>query len=241
MLQNLESCSYPYCARSTTTVAKQICIPCSVSWFAAEAGVSAADDRGDETTEPRPPAPTWNAVPTTAAAAMAAGPLPPAPADPAPPAPPGPSPEEPSDDAGAASAPAPKGRRVLVPAGDHLWGGRGGAASVVAVCPRTAAVLEPCGLPEGPCAQFPPAEEERGPAEDEPPRRLHLVCRRGARLWGQVRAGAARHSRGAGVPGAPPSQPPRSWRGPSRYRREPSPPLPSPPPYPLSVPAGTDH
>jgi hypothetical protein len=165
----------------------------------------------DDPPEPRPPAPTWNAVPTTAAAAMAAGPLPPAPADPpAPPAPPGPSPdsEQPGDDADAASAPAPKARRAIVPAGDHLWGGRDGSASVAAVCPWTVAVLEhgqPEAQPEAPAS----GSFADGPADGRPPSRLHIVCHRGARLWGQVRA-------------SPPPQPApaRRWR-----RLRPYPPL----------------
>ena len=153
------------------------------TWLVSDAGVSGADDGQDEPpdTEPRPPAPTWNAVPTTAAAAMAAGPLPPAPADPAPPAPLGPSPED--DESGPKPA-ATRARRVVVPAGDHLWGGRDGGVSVAAVGPRTAAVLERGQQEDGP-PSFAPVD---GPAEGEPPRRLHLVCRRGARLWGQVRA-----------------------------------------------------
>jgi hypothetical protein len=125
---------------------------------------------------------------------MAAGPLPPAPGDP--PAPPGPSPdsEQPGDDTDAASAPAPRARRVIVPAGDHLWGGRDGSPSVAAVCPWTVAVLER-GQPEAQSEAPASSSFVDGPADGRPPSRLHIVCHRGARLWGQVRASPPRRNR----------------------------------------------
>ena len=151
------------------------------------AAVSGAGDGRDDQPEPLPPVPTWNAIPAAAAAAMTAGPCPPAPGILTPSASPGPSPQEPSEPSPSPQEPTtvpavPKDRRVIVPAGDHLWGGRAGGVSVVAVCPWTAAVLER-GQVEGPSG----SHDDGQTTSDELPRRLHLVCHRGARLWGQVR------------------------------------------------------
>jgi hypothetical protein len=144
--------------------------------------------------------PTWNLVPAAAAAALSAGPLlPDAGAAAAVQAGPGASaaaPTGPSDaeedpwtvkgrEASAAAA-AAASRRVVVAAGDHLWGlapggipGGGGAAAVeggvLEVDGETARVVAARG-----------SATEVGVGAEEGGGGLHVVCHRGARLWGPV-------------------------------------------------------